>query len=660
MRESESTLHFVVPGDPNQNTGGYRYVRKLVGALNHSGRVAEVTGLPGSFPKPDALALRAMDELLSGFADGSRVILDGLAMSAMPDVLKKHAQRLRLTALIHHPLADETGLSESEQAWFFAREKLALQIVREVFTTSTFTAARLADFGVSAARIRTAEPGTDRSVTSALPDKAENRSQRAKNREVRTPHILCVGHLSPRKAQNQLVNALAGLKDLDWHCTFAGSDERDPAFACGVRQQICQSDLDSRIDLTGEVDEQVLVHLYDKADLFVLPSLYEGYGMVIDEALAAGLPVISSDGGALKHTGNRSGILLYRAGDVDALQANLRAWLGDSAALELARVFAEGESLTVRSWPDTAKQFIDGLGYFDRCQREICVADETYFAEKWLQAREPADHRARSLELTVRLAKWARAALNTDHHGPLRIVDIGTGLGSNVVYVAPALPLPQEWVLVDQDEGLLVEAANRTRQLNVLSETSQRRLAPEDFRGLLPHNTDVVTASALIDLVSEGWLSAFVSEAVSTQSAVLVVLSYTGCFTLAPAHEDDTLLCELVNQHQHGDKGTGAALGPDAAAVLADKLAIEGYEVQVADTPWRLNRNDASLATMLMAGWVAAAKQRSPKSRDRLGTWFAARRKQMVAGELEITVSHQDVLGLPPCHSATKAINCLS
>lgn len=657
MRESEPTLHFVVPGDPGQNTGGYRYVRKLVEALNHSGTEAEVTGLPGSFPLPDAIALRAMDELLSRFTDGSRIILDGLAMSAMPDVLEKHAKRLRLMALIHHPLADETGLSESEQAWFFAREKLALQIVREIFTTSAYTATRLADFGVSAGRIRTAEPGADRPATDALPGDTECLSQGSPTRDAQVPHILSVGHLSPRKAQNQLVDALAGLKDLEWHCTLAGSDERDPIFANVVRQQIYESDLGARVDLAGEVNEQILASLYNKADLFVLPSLYEGYGMVIDEALVAGLPVISSDGGALKYTGDRSGVLLYRAGDVGALQASLRTWLGDSAALEGARAFAMGESLKVRSWSDTAKQFLEGLGYFDRCHRETGFADETYFAEKWLQAREPADHHARSVELTVRLEQWARSAMNTDHHGPLRIVDMGTGRGSNVAYLVPALPSPQEWVLVDQDEGLLAEAACRTGQLNVRFETSQRRLTAEDFKGFLPENTDVVTASALIDLVSEGWLSAFVSEAVSKQAAVLIVLSYSGGFMLAPAHEDDLLLRELVNQHQHGDKGTGAALGPDATAVLADKLFTEGYEVQIADTPWRLHRDDASLATMLMAGWVAAAKNRSPKARDRLDTWFATRQQQVIAGELEITVSHQDVLGLPPGHSATKKTN---
>lgn len=643
-----TALHFIVPGDPDQNTGGYRYVRKLVAALNQAGTRAQVTGLPGRFPKPDAVATGAMESLLSQFADDSRVVLDGLAMSAMPGVLEKHAQRLRLAALIHHPLADETGLSQSEQDWFFEREKQALEIVRDVFTTSPFTASRLVDYGVTAGRIRTAEPGVESLVGDALPSDTEPFSQNHNPQMPHAPQILCVAHLSPRKAQHHLVEALAGLDDLPWRCTLAGSCERDLLYADGVRQQIHDAGLSDRIDLAGEVDEPQLTSLYRKADLFVLPSLYEGYGMVIDEALAAGLPVICSDGGALKNTGDRPGVALYEAGNTEVLRERLRAWLGDPASLELAREQAAHESHSIRSWSDTASLFLQGLVYFDEYHRD------TYFPEAWLQAREAADHRARSVELTQRLEQWAGETFKSNGPGPVRIVDIGTGRGSNAAYLAPALSLPQSWVLVDQDEGLLAETSRRARQLDVPFETLQRRLMPEDFHGFLSHGTGVVTASALIDLVSEPWLAALVAEVALKQAAILVVLSYTGRFELSPAHEDDSLLRELVNQHQHSDKGTGAALGPDAAAVLADKLIRAGYEVQVVDTPWQLNSKDSGLATMLMAGWVSAAIQGSPGSGDRLNAWFAARKQQLAASQLKITVSHQDVLGLPPSHSAEK------
>ncbi|MCK0163958.1 glycosyltransferase [Marinobacter sp. S6332] len=647
----DSTLHFIVPGDPNQNTGGYRYVRKLVEALNEAGTKAMVTGVPGAFPKPDAIAIQAMDNLLVKLEEGSRVILDGLAMSAMPEVLAKHTHRLRLIALIHHPLADETGLNKSEQDWFFEREKLALATVGGVFTTSAFTAYRLADYGVAPERIRTAEPGVENPVGNVLPTISEALGGTQK---ARVPHILCVAHLSPRKAQHHLVQALAQLDDLLWHCTLAGSCERDSTYANTVQKQIDELGLNARIDLAGEVDAQRLASLYQSADVFVLPSLYEGYGMVIDEAIAAGLPVISSDGGALKNTSARPGVRLYRAGDTSALQANLKAWLGDPVALAQARALAENESSNVMSWADTASLLLKGLSYFE--QRHC---GETYFADEWLQAREAADHDARSVELTQRLDRWVseRISGNSDREGPIRILDIGTGRGSNVVYLAPALPMPQEWMLVDQDESLLREASHRAHQLKLACETQQRRILPKDFRELISSNTDVVTASALIDLVSELWLAALVDEVTSKHVAILIVLSYTGNFVLSPTHKYDSRLQALVNQHQHGDKGTGAALGPDAAARFAHKLKAKGYEVHVADTPWQLTGKDAKLAEMLMAGWVTAAKQQSSEASEQLDEWFATRKRQLLAGVLKITVPHQDVLGLPSSHFPDTAPN---
>lgn len=646
----DSPLYFIVPGDPNQNTGGYRYMRKLAEALNEAGAKAEVTGLPGAFPKPDDVAVQAMDSLLAKLEAGSRVILDGLAMSAMPDVLAKHTHRLRLMALIHHPLADETGLNHSEQNWFFEREKLALATVGDVFTTSAFTAHRLADYGVRPERVRTAEPGVEPPRGYVLPIISEDLED---TQQARVPHILCVAHLSPRKAQHHLVQALAELGDLPWRCTLAGSCERDSTYANIIRQQIDELGLNARIDLVGEVGAQRLASLYQSADVFAMPSLYEGYGMVIDEAIAAGLPVISSDGGALKYTSARPGVRLYRAGDTSALQTNLKAWLGDPVALAKARALAENESSNVRRWADTASLFLEGLSYFEQRHRD------TYFADEWLLAREAADHGARSVALTQRLKRWIseKKSGHSDRECPVRILDIGTGRGSNVVYLAPALPMPQEWLLVDQDEGLLREASFRAHQLELACKTQQRRILPEDFRGLIPSSTDAVTASALIDLVSELWLAALVEEVTSKQVAILIVLSYTGNFVLSPTHEYDSRLQALVNQHQHGDKGTGAALGPDAAAMFAHKLKAKGYEVHMADSPWQLTDKDAKLAEMLMTGWITAAKQQSSGASEQLEDWLATRKQQLLAGELKITVLHQDVLGLPSSQCPDTAPN---
>ncbi|HET8849838.1 MAG TPA: glycosyltransferase, partial [Marinobacter sp.] len=155
---------FIVPGDPNQNTGGYRYVRHLVTALNAAGQPARLASLDGRFPRPDTVAQQAMEFQLAALPDGSTVVLDGLAMSAMPDVLARHRHRLAMVGLVHHPLADEAGLSAEDQDWFFQAEKRALAVVGTVITTSRYTARRLRDFGVPGERIVTAEPAVDDAV----------------------------------------------------------------------------------------------------------------------------------------------------------------------------------------------------------------------------------------------------------------------------------------------------------------------------------------------------------------------------------------------------------------------------------------------------------------------------------------------------------------
>ncbi|MBC7182523.1 MAG: glycosyltransferase family 4 protein, partial [Marinobacter sp.] len=291
MPESEASgaIEFLVPGDPEQNTGGYRYVRKLVEALIGQGCLARVTGVPGRFPYPDAEARAALDRQLDAMPDGTCVVLDGLAMGGLPDVVGKHRERLALLALVHHPLADETGLNEADRHWFFETEKRALALVKGIVTTSRHTAARLADYDVPAAAIRVAEPGVTKAGETGIgnPGKVE-----ATSAQRPVPRLLCVAHLSPRKAQHQLVKALKSLEALPWHCVLAGSATRDAEYGESVRQLITNAGLQGRIELTGELGEDELAEQYHQADLFVLPSIYEGYGMVIDEALAAGLPVI--------------------------------------------------------------------------------------------------------------------------------------------------------------------------------------------------------------------------------------------------------------------------------------------------------------------------------------------------------------------------------
>lgn len=638
----ESELWFAVPGDPAQNTGGYRYVRRLVEALRKSGVKASVVGLAGRFPKPDAVAKNAMHGLLASLPDGAQVVLDGLAMSAMPEVLRRHRERLQLMALVHHPLADETGLDEAQQAWFKQTETRALAQVDRVFTTSAYTAARVQQlYGVPADRIVTAQPAVDEVFFSV------DRTDPPPDGVRPLPRLLCVGHLSARKAQHQLVQALQSLADLPWQCALVGSGDRDPGYAGSVTKAISERGLTGRIELLGELDEPCIARAYGNADLFVFPSLYEGYGMVIDEALAAGLPVLSSDGGALALTTRKPGACTYRAGQVAELADRLRSLLTNAAELQQLTVQARDSRNAIRRWSDTARDFLNGLkrGYQD---------DPARFSGQWLEIREPADHAARCEALTDVLAQWLMSRyddLSVDEGSapPMQFVDIGTGRGSNPDYLIPRLPVPQQWTLVEPDQVLLQAATARVEALDAPVEPVEIALTAGNLDSVLPVNTDLVTASALIDLVSESWLTAFVSAVARRHSAVLVVLSYSGRFELTPPHPSDALVQDLVNRHQHGDKGSGKALGPEATGRLAQCLQAAGYQVQLASSPWRLGEDgrDAALIDSLMAGWAQAACEQDASGAGTVDRWLQDRQAQLAKRELRVMVDHLDLLALP-------------
>lgn len=634
-----SDLWFVVPGDPDQNTGGYRYVQRLVAALRQAGVNARVKGLAGRFPRPDQTATNAMHELLASLPDNTFVVLDGLAMGAMPNVLERHRNRLQLVALVHHPLADETGLLPDQQQWFRETEKRSLAHVGKVVTTSGYTANRVAqDYDVAPRKIVTAQPAVDEWFFGIERESAA------------TPrNLLCVGHLSRRKAQHQLVDALAVLKDLPWQCTLVGAEDRDPDYAEAVRSAIARHGLADRIRLLGELTEAELADAYRQADLFVFPSLYEGYGMVIDEALAAGLPVLSSDGGALALTTGKPGARNFPAGNVRALTSALRSLLTDTADFSALARSAQSSRSDMRQWSDTAREFLDNLGFGED-------GDPARFSGQWLEVREPADHAARSEALTSALASWLTTEYNTQAAAkpagnPLHLVDIGSGRGSNPGYLIPRLPVPQRWTLIEPDQNLLDLACQRVETLDAPAVPMMLELTRQNLDEALPDDAALITASALIDLVSKEWLEAFMQAVVHRQSGVLVVLSYSGHFELAPPHGSDALVQELVNQHQHGDKGSGAALGPEATVVLKQLLQEAGYTVMVEQSRWHLGRgqggDNAQLITMLMTGWADAACQQNPAADVEIRGWLADRQDQLARHELQVVVDHLDILGLP-------------
>ncbi|MHB0776608.1 glycosyltransferase family 4 protein [Halomonas sp. WWR20] len=338
---------FIVAGDPAKLAGSYIYDARMVDALRDAGWQVSVIGLEGRFPEPDALAARSLDDALQERPAGSHVVIDGLAFGGLPEIVEAHHERLALTALIHHPLADETGLGEPQRQRFLISETRALAAVKNVIATSAFTARRLADFNVPAERIRVIEPGVARAPLAA----GHNA----------TPRLLCVATLTPRKGHDVLVEALAQLTDQSWVCDCIGGLEHDPAHAREVQARIDRHALGERIRLLGSRPPETLSEYYQSADLFILPSHYEGYGMVITEALAHGLPVVTTNGGALAYTLPEEAGLKVAPGDSAALSAALRKMLTDHDA---RRRFASGARQArerLRDWPAAGKAFAQAL-----------------------------------------------------------------------------------------------------------------------------------------------------------------------------------------------------------------------------------------------------------------------------------------------------------
>jgi len=338
-------LYFLLPGDPDSLTGGYLYDKRMVEGLRAAGRRVDLISLPGAYPLPDGAAREAARAVFAGIPDGAAVVIDGLAYGALPEIAQGQAARLCLIALLHHPLALETGLAPERRAALFEQERAALAVAARVVTTSPNTARGLADYGVGQSRIGVVLPGSDPAPL-------------AKGSGGAAPSMLSVASLTPRKGHAVLIEALDGLRDRAWRLTCVGSRTRDRETAERLSALIAARGLEARVELAGEVAPAVLAAYYAKADLFVLASHHEGYGMAFAEALARGLPVVGTTAGAIPDTVPATAGLLVPPGDGEALGAAL-ARLFDEAGLrdELA-AGARAARAALPAWPGQVARFM--------------------------------------------------------------------------------------------------------------------------------------------------------------------------------------------------------------------------------------------------------------------------------------------------------------
>ena len=334
-------LIFLLPGDLDLRTGGYAYDRQMTAGLRSLGWRVDVRQLDASFPFPTARALQSARSVLADIADDALVMIDGLAFGAMPALAEMEAGRLKLIGLVHHPLALETGLEAQQIDALRQAERRALATARGVIVTSAATQRALRDYAVPAERITVIEPGT-----AAAPVAAGSGSG--------TLALLCVATLTPRKGHETLLNALQGLKKHDWHLKCIGGAMGDDAYLLRLRAQLASCGLQERVTFAGEGDDIQVAAAYHVADLFVLPTHYEGYGMVVAEALARGLPVISSQTGAIPDLiGDHAGIVVP-PGDCTALQIALKRVFDEPALLTRMRQGALAARDRLPRWQDSA------------------------------------------------------------------------------------------------------------------------------------------------------------------------------------------------------------------------------------------------------------------------------------------------------------------
>lgn len=344
----ERRLVFAIPGDIDTRSGGYGYDRRMIEELRAIGWTVEHLQLPGGFPEPSESELAETAEKLAALAADSLVLIDGLAFGAMPAIAMQEATRLRMIALVHHPLALESGIPAGVAERLRKSEMTALGAAKGVVVTSPSTARTLlSQFRVAPDLVRVAVPGTEQAKPASGSTAGDG------------VIILSVGSLTQRKDHAALISALERISDRPWQCRIAGSDDMDRQCAADLRRQIEACGLSDRVTLTGALDDVAVE--YAQADIFALASQYEGYGMAFAEAMVRGLPIVGCRGGAIPDLVTDDAGILVEPGDIAGLAEALALLIDQPETRQAysAGALAVGQQLP--DWPATAKVLSDFL-----------------------------------------------------------------------------------------------------------------------------------------------------------------------------------------------------------------------------------------------------------------------------------------------------------